>query len=167
MKTPFIKLPLIAIFAVSIFAQSTPSDEMLGFESSNVQGERTLEAKFDSQLNPEDLRTWMQKISARPHHIGSPYNKETADFIASQFRSWGYDTKLEQFEVLFPTPKTRLVEMTAPETFRLKLSEPPVAGDSDVQSAGRAAADIQRLFDRRRCDGAARLRQLRRARRLR
>ena len=129
MKTSFIKLPLIVIFGVSLLAQTTPRIEMLGFEPSNVEGERALEGKFDSQLNPDDLRTWMQKISARPHHIGSPYNKETADFIASQFRSWGYDTKLEEFEVLFPTPKTRLIEMTAPETFKLKLNEPPVPGD--------------------------------------
>ena len=129
MKTSFIKLPLIVIFGVSLLAQTTPRIEMLGFEPSNVEGERALEGKFDSQLNPDDLRTWMQKISARPHHIGSPYNKETADFIASQFRSWGYDTKLEEFEVLFPTPKTRLVQMTAPETFKLKLNEPSVPGD--------------------------------------
>lgn len=72
----------------------------------------------------------MKRLSARPHHLGSVYNKENADFIAAQFRSWGYETKLEQFEVLFPTPKTRLVEMTAPERFTLKLSEPAVAGDA-------------------------------------
>ncbi len=72
----------------------------------------------------------MKRLSARPHHLGSAYNKENADFIAAQFRSWGYETKLEQFEVLFPTPKTRLVEMTTPERFTLKLSEPAVAGDA-------------------------------------
>ena len=72
----------------------------------------------------------MKRLSARPHHIGSAYNKENAEFIASQFRSWGYDTKLEEFQVLFPTPKTRLVEMTAPGKFTLKLNEPEVAGDA-------------------------------------
>lgn len=72
----------------------------------------------------------MKRLSARPHHLGSAYNKENADFIAAQFRSWGYETRLEQFEVLFPTPKTRLVEMTAPERFTLKLQEPPVEGDA-------------------------------------
>jgi N-acetylated-alpha-linked acidic dipeptidase len=72
----------------------------------------------------------MKRLSARPHHLGSRYNKENADFIASQFRAWGYETKLEEFEVLFPTPKTRIVEMTAPEKFRLKLQEPPLKEDS-------------------------------------
>src|SRR6476620_4371617 len=102
-------------------------ENLLGFSSERSVNQRQLESKFDAGLNPNNLRDWMMRISARPHHIGSAYNKENADFIASQFRSWGYDTKLEEFQVFFPTPKTRLVEMTAPETFRLKLSEPPLA----------------------------------------
>jgi N-acetylated-alpha-linked acidic dipeptidase len=72
----------------------------------------------------------MKRLTARPHHLGSAYNKENADFIASQFRSWGYETKIEEFHVLFPTPKTRLVEMTAPERFTMKLQEPRVEGDA-------------------------------------
>ncbi len=71
----------------------------------------------------------MKRLSARPHHLGSKYGKENAEFIASQFKSWGFDTKIEEFEVLFPSPKTRLVQMTAPEKFNLKLVEPPVLGD--------------------------------------
>ena len=72
----------------------------------------------------------MKRLSARPHHLGSPYGKENADFIASQFRSWGYDTKLEEFQVLFPTPKTRLVEMTAPTKFKLALQETEMKEDA-------------------------------------
>jgi len=71
----------------------------------------------------------MKRLSARPHHLGSKYGKENAEFIASQFKAWGFDTKIEEFEVLFPSPKTRIVEMTAPEKFVLKLNEPPVKGD--------------------------------------
>ena len=66
---------------------------------------------------PATYATGMKRLSARPHHLGSPYNKENADFIAAQFRSWGYETRLEEIQVLFPTPKTRIVDMTAPEKF--------------------------------------------------
>ena len=72
----------------------------------------------------------MKRLSARPHHVGSPYGKENADFIASQFKSWGFDTKIEQFDVLFPTPKTRILEMTAPEKFTAKLEEPDLKEDA-------------------------------------
>jgi N-acetylated-alpha-linked acidic dipeptidase len=125
-------LTVLFCLTISLFSQSTPSNApaMLGFTAASSRDERALEARFDSQLNSEKLRTWMKKISARPHHIGSAYNKETADFIAGLFRSWGYDTRLEQFDVLFPTPKTRIVEMTAPEKFTLRLNEPQIAEDA-------------------------------------
>ena len=106
---------------------------MMGFSAAGSKSQRSLEEKFDKTLSAENLRSWLRRLSARPHHLGSAYNKENADFIAAQFRSWGYDTKLEQFDVLFPTPKTRIVEMTAPERFTLKLNEPPVKGDPDTE----------------------------------
>src|SRR6187549_3763370 len=113
----------------TIFSQST-SPALLGFSAESARAQTALEARFDSGLNPNNLRDWMKRISARPHHIGSAYNKENADFIASQFRSWGYDTKLEEFQVLFPTPKTRLVEMTAPQKFKLTLAETELKEDA-------------------------------------
>lgn len=72
----------------------------------------------------------MKRLSARPHHLGSAYGKANAEFIAAQFKSWGFATEIERFDVLFPTPKTRLVEMTAPEKYTLKLQEPAVTGDA-------------------------------------
>src|SRR5258705_13313534 len=72
----------------------------------------------------------MKRMSARPHHLGSAFDKENAEFIAAQFRAWGYETEIEQFDVLFPTPKTRRLEMIAPEKFTARLEEPPVKGDA-------------------------------------
>ena len=107
----------------------------------------------------------MKRLSARPHHLGSAYDKENAEFIASLFKSWGYDTNIEHFDVLFPTPKTRVVELIAPERYTAKLAEPALAGGRDVEPDRRAAADLQRLLDRRRRHRRAGLRQLRHARR--
>lgn len=121
---------LALIAAISSFSSSFAQAPMLGFPSSAATSQRALEARFDAALRAENLRDWNKRLSARPHHLGSAYNKENADFIAAQFRSWGYDTKLEEFHVLFPTPKTRIVQMTAPERFTLKLNEPPVEGDT-------------------------------------
>lgn len=116
------------LFAVSLFGQSS-LPVFMGFSSETSQAQRAAEAKFDSYLNANNLRDWLKRLSARPHHLGSPYGKENAEFIAAQFKSWGYDTQIESFEVLFPTPKTRLVEMTAPEKFTLRLNEPTLKED--------------------------------------
>ncbi|MFN0139462.1 MAG: transferrin receptor-like dimerization domain-containing protein [Pyrinomonadaceae bacterium] len=103
---------------------------MIGFSTETSASQRATEAKFDSFLKADNLREWMKRLSARPHHLGSAFGKENAEFIAAQFKSWGYDTKIESFDVLFPTPKTRLVEMTAPEKFTLKLNEPTLKEDA-------------------------------------
>src|SRR5262245_47211892 len=111
---------LLLVLLVSVAAQNGQSGNyrpLLGFDGSSTASERTLEARFDAALRREDLREWLKRLSARPHHIGSPYGKENAEFIASQFRAWGFDTQIEEFSVLFPTPKTRLVELVSPTKF--------------------------------------------------
>ena len=128
MRITLASILLCCLFGNSVLAQGTRGN-FLGFSQTGTAQQRELENKFDSVLNATNLREWMKRLAARPHHLGSKYGKENAEFIASQFKSWGFDTKIEEFEVLFPSPKTRLVQMTAPEKFNLKLVEPPVLGD--------------------------------------
>lgn len=132
MSGSFLRILLSLTLVSSVFSQlvSVEKRPILGFSADAIAAQYALESKFDASLKADNLRDWMRRLSARPHHLGSAYNKENADFIASQFRSWGYETKLEEFHVLFPTPKTRIVEMTAPETFTMSLNEPLVAGDA-------------------------------------
>jgi N-acetylated-alpha-linked acidic dipeptidase len=94
------------------------------------------EEKFRAIPSPQNLRDYMQRLSARPHHVGSPYDKDNAEWIAAKLKGWGLDAKIENFDVLFPTPKDRLVEMLEPVKFTAKLEEPPVTGDptSDQKS---------------------------------
>ena len=125
---------LTLLFSLLLATQAAAIDNksLLGFGNAGADKERELETRFDSLLKRENLREWMKRLSARPHHLGSAYGHENAEFIASQFRSWGYETEIERFDVLFPTPKTRLLEMVAPLKFTAKLAEPPV--DSDPTS---------------------------------
>jgi N-acetylated-alpha-linked acidic dipeptidase len=106
------------------------SGPLLGFNTEHATEERALEARFDSHLDAADQRAWLKRLSARPHHVGSPYDKDNAEFMAGLFRSWGFETRIESFKVLFPTPKTRLLEMVAPTRFTASLAEPPLAEDS-------------------------------------
>src|SRR5712691_4664778 len=122
---------VLAVFlATTLLAQSPSDPPMLGFSAADAEKERALEAQFDSSLKRDDLRDWMKRLSARPHHLGSVYDHDNALFIASLFKSWGYDTNIEEFSVLFPTPKRRVLELVAPEHFTARLVEPPVPGDA-------------------------------------
>ena len=127
----FLRLQLVILLATSVFAETTsPERTLMGFTAESSERERALESRFDATLNPDDLRTWMKRLSARPHHVGSPYDHDNAEFILGLYKSWGFDAKIEEFSVLFPTPKTRLVEMTAPEKYTLKLNEPTLKEDA-------------------------------------
>jgi N-acetylated-alpha-linked acidic dipeptidase len=104
-------------------------NRLMGFTANDSVSQKNLEAKFDSSLKRENLREWMRRLSARPHHVGSPYDRENAEFMLSLFKSWGFDAQIEQFDVLFPTPKTRVLEMLAPEKFTARLDEPALKED--------------------------------------
>ncbi len=97
------------------------------------------ESRFDSSLSADSLRSWMKLLTARPHHAGSPYGKANAEFIAGRMRDWGFETTIETFEVLFPTPKSRSLELLGPGTYSAKLTEPPVEGDA---TSGQSAEQL-------------------------
>jgi N-acetylated-alpha-linked acidic dipeptidase len=100
-----------------------------GFPGAQTEVQRQLEVRFDAGLNPDDLRTWMEYLSSRPHHVGSPFGREVAEFIAERFREWGYETAVETYQVLFPTPRVRRLEMLAPTRFTAALEEPALSED--------------------------------------
>jgi N-acetylated-alpha-linked acidic dipeptidase len=98
-----------AIAAPAWPADTTP---LRGFSAEAGRTEREWEAKFRAIPDPAALRAYMQRLSARPHHVGSPYDKENAEWIASKAKEWGLDAQVEVFDVLCPTPKERQLEMT-------------------------------------------------------
>ncbi|HUX32879.1 MAG TPA: transferrin receptor-like dimerization domain-containing protein [Gemmatimonadaceae bacterium] len=110
-------------------ARFAPEQPLRGFTAASAQVERSWEAKFDAIPDPARMRANMQLLSARPHHVGSPYDLQNAEWILAQYKSWGWDAHIETFDVLFPTPKERLVEMVAPTHYKAKLDEPVVGVD--------------------------------------
>ena len=94
-----------------------------------AQSAQGWDAKFRAIPEAKNIDEYMKRMSARPHHLGSAYDKDNAEWILSKFKEWGWDARLETYDVLFPTPKERLVEMVAPAAFTMKLDEPPVAVD--------------------------------------
>src|SRR6266853_1192722 len=102
---------------------------LVGYSPRASQSEREWEAKFRAIPDPANLREYMRRLSARPHHVGSPYDKDNAEWILAHFKEWGLDAHIERFDVLFPTPKVRVVEMLAPTKFTAKLEEPALAVD--------------------------------------
>ncbi len=119
-------------FVVFAHAAARPGAEttLLGFAKEQSASERELEARFDSALNRGELSSWMRRLSARPHPLGSPYDRDNAEFLRGLFTSWGFKTTLEEFDVLFPTPKSQSLELVSPDHYLATLTEPPLSEDS-------------------------------------
>ena len=100
-----------------------------GFTQENAKKELALEKAFEAKLTAKNLDEWMQKMSAQPHWVGTKFGLENAEWIEKQFKSWGYDTQIETYQILFPYPKLRLLELTAPIPYKAKLTAVPVEGD--------------------------------------
>jgi N-acetylated-alpha-linked acidic dipeptidase len=126
---------LIAAFAglslAAVAADAPPqSSDLEGFSSAGAAAEAQLEQRFDSDLSPADLRSWLQQMTSAPNHVGSPHDKANAEFELAKFREWGWDASIETFSVLYPTPTEVSVELVAPTHFKARLSEPPIEGDA-------------------------------------
>ena len=108
---------LTAAAAFAVLAASPPE--------SDVQWERD----YRALPRADSIREFNRRLSAVPHHVGSPGDADNAKWLEQKFREFGLDAKIETFDVLFPTPKERVLELVEPAGFRASLVEPPVAGD--------------------------------------
>jgi len=132
----FVSYILLLAFTQFAAAQSAPesassnsSQSLLGYTTRSGGTERELEKKFQDAVVASNIRENMRRLSARPHNVGSAYDKDNAEWILARFKEWGFDAHIENFDVLFPTPKERIVELVAPTKFRAKLQEPALSID--------------------------------------
>jgi len=117
-------------------AAQEPSD-LLGFAPPAAARQLAAETRLDAMVDPGNLESWMRRMTAKPFFVGAPHNYDNALWVADQFRSWGYEVEIAEYEVLFPTPLIRHVEMVAPERYVAALEEPELAEDGTSGVEGR------------------------------
>ncbi|MCH7741915.1 MAG: M28 family peptidase [Proteobacteria bacterium] len=106
-----------------------PAEILIGFDEAGSEQQRALETRFDKYLDAKELDAWLRQLSAEPHHAGSVAGKNVAEAIAGMFTSWGFDTEIEEYSVLLPTPKLRRLELVAPTRFTASLNEVSLSDD--------------------------------------
>src|SRR5258708_19516665 len=104
-------------------AANTEEQPLYGFTAASSRVERDLENKMRAIPDAKRLKDAMQRLSARPHHVGSPYDKDNAEWILAQLKSWGLDAQIATFNALFPTPKERVADLLAPTRYTAQLVE--------------------------------------------
>src|SRR5438094_6042883 len=121
----------LSLFVANVIAAASVGapTNMIGFTAANAAKQQALERQFNARLDPADQRAWLERMSAEPNHVGSPHNRANAEFMLEKFREWGWESHIETFEVLYPTPKKIALELVAPTRFTARLNEPAVDGD--------------------------------------
>ncbi len=115
------------LYAICI--QSIAQTKIMGFSPTSATKQSDWEKQFDAQLNSKNLDTWMKFISSHPHHVGSPQGKLNAEYIRDLYKSWGWETNIETYQVLFPTPKLRVLELLGANPYKAKLEESTLKED--------------------------------------
>jgi N-acetylated-alpha-linked acidic dipeptidase len=120
-------LPLFLL--VQLFGQSDSNPSLTGFDSAASKTELEWEAKFRLVPDPKQIQTNMRFLAAHPHNVGSAAQKRNAEWLVERYKEWGWDAHIERFDVLYPTPTARVLELVGPGHFKARLEEPPLPGD--------------------------------------
>ncbi|KRE86888.1 folate hydrolase [Rhodanobacter sp. Soil772] len=129
---------LLATFAVAAANAPGHADDgpMFGFSTAAATTQQDLERRFDAQLDPAELRSWLKQMSSQPNQVGSPHDRANAEFMLAKFREWGWDAHIETFNVLYPTPKKVALELLGPKPYTAVLKEPAIPGDATSTATG-------------------------------
>jgi len=120
----------LLLFAFSILiGYLTNAQKLMGFTEANAAKQIEWEKQFDAQLSAQNQDTWMKFLTSNPHHVGSAKDKVNAEYMANLFKQWGYQTEIATYYVLFPTPKTRVLELLGSKPYKAKLEEPSIPED--------------------------------------
>jgi len=111
-------------------AIANAQQKISGFTDASAAKEVQTEQAFDASLSAPHIGETLKELSAFPHNLGSPGSKAVAEKILQKYKSYGMDAHIETYTVLYPTPKTRVLELTGPTQYTALLKEPALAEDA-------------------------------------
>jgi len=124
------KLTIGILVMLGMYQSVSAQKGITGFTDKTGTAQKQLEQKFDALLSAQRIGQTIKELSAVPHNVGSPGGKAVAENILAKYKSWGWDAKIETYQVLFPTPKTRVLEMISPTIYKALLKEPGLKEDA-------------------------------------
>ncbi|RAJ85752.1 N-acetylated-alpha-linked acidic dipeptidase [Chitinophaga dinghuensis] len=127
-NSPFNRL-LTAILLFSSLA-SAQQKKLSGFPDSLANRQLKLEEQFDQHLSSANIGATIKELSSQPHHISSARGKAVAEEIRRRFISYGWDASLVTYQVLFPIPQERVLEMGGAKPYKAVLKEPALPEDA-------------------------------------
>ncbi len=122
-----------AVVAVMLLAAPLSAQQFAGFSPASAAREVALEARLRAGPDTAMARRHSHFLAGETHVAGTARQMATADYVLRQMASWGLDTMRATYRVYIPFQDSSVVELVAPVAERLRLDEPPVAGDPTSQ----------------------------------
>ena len=125
-------LVALALFATAGQAQDGP----IGFAPASRPAQAKAEAHALGVPTPDAARAWLHAITEEPHVAGTPADLKTAEYLTEKLKSWGWDVRTDEYEVLlnYPRPGSVVCELVRPEAVSLKVIEDAHVADKDTAS---------------------------------
>ncbi len=116
---------IVGFFISTLFLHA---QQITGFKKSQQQ--IALEKQFDSFVSSKRVGENIKLLSSVPHHVGSAGANKIVSEVVRLFKESGWDTKVETYQVLFPTPLVRQLEMSGATNYKALLKEPALKEDA-------------------------------------
>lgn len=127
---------LLIIFFVSttgplIFSQNpTDSRKLDGFTAASAIRQRRLEEQFVSIPDAKSAREHLRRLTLEPHIAGTKEDYNTAIYVRDQWRSYGLNAELKEYQVWLPYPNSpSIVELITSQRVKLPVREAPLTKD--------------------------------------
>ncbi len=125
--------PTVALLLASTLithAADAPSTTLRGYSTQSSATELDWETKFKALPQPDNIRENMRRLSARPHHVGSPYDKDNAEWLARPVEVLRPRRADRNLRHVFSPPQTNArLNWLSQSSTKPSLEEPAIAID--------------------------------------
>ena len=113
-------LTFVIVCPVMLFARQ---NGIHGFLPDHLPEQRAHEASVLSAVSELQTEQYLFDLTKEPHHAGSAGGRRTAEYVQKRFAEAGFDSKLQEYHVLLPYPRSVKISILEPIEKDLHVKE--------------------------------------------
>jgi N-acetylated-alpha-linked acidic dipeptidase len=137
MRSSLVTRGLIVLLAASSLSIACAASEnaadaplsRASFTPENWAAQLEYEQALKSSINKASIREFHERLADEPNRAGTVRSRKTAEWMMSQFASFGLEASLSEYDVLLAQPIDGSVEIIAPDTITLSVRERVLSED--------------------------------------
>lgn len=123
MRTITILFGLLLVTPPSLSQHTEPGNGIRGFSPDAVAAQRRHEAAVQRSVSPTEAEQTLFMLTREPHHAGSPASRRVAEYVAQRLKDAGFDSRLTEYHVLLPQPRSASVAILEPIEKEVRIAE--------------------------------------------